>query len=131
MNISMFTTYAFEQQKKGNFQSGEEALRHFYDQGVRYGDILENELTEYPLHLYSRMLHEAGLKPGCLITLSNIAAFDRKERERSLAIVKGYLDQMEKLGIPLLMPAPVVKYAGSPDEYVWMRENMVEDLECN
>lgn len=124
MDISMYTTYALRQ----NFASPSMALRHFYDKGVRYGDIVDNELSVYPLHLYCDFLTEAGIIPNALVSMVDIASLDDNKRMRSIAVVKGYIDQMEKLKMPLIMLAPEVKAAQSEDELKRIQELLIRGV---
>lgn len=121
MNISMYTTYALNQ----NFSSPVEAFRHFYKKGVRFGDIVDDELAEYPLHLYCDFLREAEILPDALVSMLDIASFDEKAREKCISLVKGYIDQMEKLSIPLIMLAPDVKAARNENELKQMQELLI------
>lgn len=117
----MYTYYALHQ----DFKSPVQALEHFYKRGIRYADVTDDEFKEYPLHQWYDYVTEAGLKPASLVALVNIAAFSKKEREYNLSIVKGYIDQMEKLNIPIIMLNPQGESAGSDDELKIMRENMI------
>lgn len=76
MDLSMYTTYALSQ----NFSSPVEAFRHFYNKGVRFGDIVDEEFSEYPMHLYCECLKEAGITPDALVSIIDIASFDKKTR---------------------------------------------------
>lgn len=124
MNISMYTTYALNL----DFKNPEEAFKHFYNKGVRYSDVVDDELEKYPLHYYCNCLKNAGLKPDALVSMLNIADFSKIKREKNIARVKGYIDQMEKLGIGILMPAPSVNGAKSSDELKAMQSHMIESL---
>lgn len=104
MELSMYTVYALMQ----NFTSPVEALGHFYKKGIRYADIVDDELTEYPLELYCKYLSETGLKPNALVSMLDIASNDKKMRNENIAKVKGYIDLMEKLGFSIIMLAPDV-----------------------
>lgn len=121
MELSMYTTYALNQ----NFSSPVEAFKHFYDKGVRFGDIVDDEFSEYPIHLYCDYLREAGITPDALVSIIDIASFDKKTRETAIARVKGYIDKMEKLSLFLIMLAPSVKPAKSKDEEKRMRELLI------
>ena len=122
MNLSMFTCYALEQ----SFATPQDAFRHFYEKGIRYGDIVDEELAEIPLPLYAELLKEAGIMPGSLISMLDIASFSERERKRNIGAIKAYIDQMEKLEIPLLMLAPEVRYARSADEFKRMQELLID-----
>lgn len=124
MGISMYTTYALNL----NFSNPVEAFRHFYGKGIRYADIVDDELEKYPLHYYCDCLKCAGIIPGALVSMIDIADFNKIQREKNIARVKGYIDQMEKLSIPILMPAPSVKRAESADELKAMQAVMVESF---
>lgn len=124
MNISMYTLYALGL----DLGHPTEAFRHFYDKGVRYADIVDDELSGLPLHLYCDYLGCAGMSADALVSMLDIACFDEYERRKNLAKVKGYIDQMEKLGIPILMPAPSVKRAENSDEFKKMRFLMTESF---
>lgn len=124
MNISMYTCYALDQ----NFAHPVDAFSHFYKKGVRYADIVDDELEKLPLHYYCDCLDEAGLIPGSLVSMLNIADFNEEIKKKNLSILKGYIDQMEKIGIPLLMPAPSVKPALCDDEFKEMHSLMIEAL---
>ena len=122
MNISMYTCYALEQE----FSHPVEAFRHFYNKGIHYADIVDDELASVPLHLYCEYLEESGIIPGALVSMLDIASFDSCVREKNIAISKGYIDQMEKLGMGIYMPAPSVKPAQNTDEFKKMREIMIQ-----
>jgi len=121
MELSMYTTYALNQ----NFSSPVEAFKHFYDKGVRFGDIVDDELSQYPLHLYCDYLREAEISPDALVSMLDIASFDKKTREKSMAKVKGYIDQMEKLSLSLIMLAPEVRQAIDEEELKRMQEILI------
>lgn len=121
MELSMYTTYALSQK----FSSPVEAFRHFYNKGVRFGDIVDKEFSEYPMHLYCEYLKEAGICPDALVAIIDIASFDERIRESAIATVKGYIDQMEKLSLSLVMLAPKVKFAKSKDEKKRMQELLI------
>ncbi len=122
MNVSMYTGYAF----RHDLGAPVEALRHFYDKGVRYGDMIDNEFTARPMDVYAGYLTEAGLGLSAVVSMLDIANFDASTREANMANVKAEIDLMHKLGIPRLMPAPSVKDARSLDEFERMRELMIE-----
>lgn len=124
MDISMYTTYALNM----DFDNPVEAFKHFYNKGVRYSDIVDDELEKYPLHYYCDCLNRAGLKPDALVSMIDITAFSKVQREKNIAIIKGYIDQMDKLGIGILMPAPSVKSAESLDELKTIKLNLIESL---
>lgn len=122
MNLSMFTCYALRQ----DFATPQDAFRHFYEKGIRYGDIIDDELAAIPLPLYAEFLTEAGMVPGSLISILDIASFSEKERRKNIGAIKAYIDQMEKLKIPLLMLAPEVRGARSADEFKRMQELLID-----
>ena len=122
MNISMYTCYALEQ----NFAHPTDAFRHFYKKGIRYADIVDCELSNLPLHLYCEYLNAEGIIPGALVSMLDIASFDFSEREKNIAVTKGYIDQMAALGMDIFMPAPSVKPAQSADDFKKMKEVMTE-----
>ncbi len=121
MDISMYTVYALSQ----NFASPVEAFRHFYEKGIRYADIVDDELSQYPLHLYCDYLREAQLQPNVLVSMLDTASFDDKKRDIAIANVKGYIDQMEKLNIPYIMLAPNVIPATNSNELKRMQERLI------
>ena len=122
MELSLYTTYLLGQ----DFPSYKEAFSHFYKKGVRYGDIVDCDIEKYPLEEYCRDLKEAGIVPGSLVCMANIASFDKEKREKQKSLVKGYIDKMEKLSMNLLMPAPAVNPARSEDEFIKMGAIMIE-----
>lgn len=126
IELSFFTTYAFEQFRGGRFKNEIEAFRHFVNKGVTYGDVFEFDLIDYPMSFCTSLMHDAGMKAGCLISILDIAAFDPKERAKNIALSMERIDQMEKLGIPMLMAAPAVKDATNKDDFEKTRELLTE-----
>ena len=124
MNLSMYAEYAVWL----NYENNADAFRHFYNKGVRYVDMNDDTMESLPLHLYCKQIREGGIIPGALVTILNIASFDKKEREMNIAVVKGYIDQMEKLDVPILMPAPTIGAAKNADEYKEMQNLLIEAL---
>lgn len=122
MNLSMYAEYAVWL----NYENNADAFRHFYDKGVRYADMNDEVIERLPLHLYCEQIRTGGIVPGALVSMLNIASFDKKEREKNIAMVKGYIDQMEKLDVPVLMPAPSVRFAQNADELKKMQELLIE-----
>jgi len=122
MKISMYTTYALE------LDPGKpvENLRYFRERGVEYADMLDIEPLLPPLHLYCRYLRDAGIQPGSFVSTEPIASGTPLEQETAIARVKGVIDQLEKLGIPLLMLAPRVRAAASEAELLSMRQQLIE-----
>lgn len=127
MNLA---TFASEIMGKGDlYPSPVTGLSHMYDQGVRYGDISEAWLATYPMHMQVEMFEQAGLKPNCLIVTTDIAMKDANTIRRNIAQIKGYIDQMDKLNIPLIMPAPSVGRIYDREDYNRMRDNLTESLQ--
>ncbi len=124
MKLSMYTGYI----RNAGFSDFEEGLSYMYTQGIRYGDIVDAELNEIPLFLYVEYLRACGMEPNALVATKNITAKNAKVRRRNMAELKGYIDLMNKYGIPYLMPAPSVKDAKSKDEFYALREIMIESL---
>lgn len=123
MELSMYTTYALN-----IGLSPYDAFCHFYKNGVRYADILDCEFDYFPLHLYSDYLRKAGIIPDALISLLDITSFENREREKNIANIKGYIDQMEKLSMSFIMLAPEVRMAKSEDELKRMKETLITSL---
>ena len=121
MELSMYTCYALG---KG-FSSPAESFRHFYEKGVRFGDMVDDEFLRMPFHLYCDTLIEAGITPEAVVSMVDIASFSAPDREKNLSIVKGYIDQMEKRKVGILMLAPSVRSANSEDEFKIMRELLI------
>jgi sugar phosphate isomerase/epimerase len=127
MNISMFTAYGIEQVLNGSFKTPQEAFRYMFDLGIHYGDIADTELSCYPLHLYCDILKDSGITPSCFIATADTMAFDKEARVRNTVLIKGYVDQMEKLGIPLLMIAPMgTRLPRCKEEKAASREWLIE-----
>lgn len=126
IELSFFTTYAFEQYKGGRFKNEIEALRHFVNKGVTYGDIFEFDLMDYPMSLCTSLMQDAGMKAGCLISILDIAAHDFKERTKNLVENMERIERMEKLGIPMLMVAPAVKDATNQYDFEKTRDLLIE-----
>lgn len=124
MKLSMYAEYAVWL----NYENNADAFRHFYDLGVRYADMNDGTMESLPIHLYCKQIREGGIIPGALVTLVNVAAFDKAERDKNIAIAKGYIDQMEKLDVPILMPAPTIGSANDADEFKRMQELLIEGL---
>lgn len=125
MNLSMYDAYAFWL----NYENNEDAFRHFYEKGVQYIDIIDmnDELTQmFPLHLRCNQIRDGGLIPQALVTVHNIASHNKNERERNMALLKGHIDQMSRLGIPVLMSAPAVASACSTDEFKRTQELLIK-----
>ncbi len=125
MNLSMYTGDATAQ----NFPTYVDAFRHFYEKGVRYGDIVDNALSRIPLHLYCSLLREGGIIPEALVSMLNMASFSKTERERNIANIKGYIDQMEKLDVGMIMLAPEVVPAGNEEEFKIMQSLLIEGFQ--
>ncbi len=128
MNISMFVDYALEQASRGAFATETEALRHFYNKGVRYADIVNTEFEAHPFGEYCELIRNAGLVPRCLVSTLNIASADPTERAEAINESKHYIEKMHEYGIPLFMPAPDVRPARSKAELEEMRELLVEGV---
>jgi len=124
MNLSIFASYVMNRV----FPTPEIGLGHMYGQGVRCADISEGLLPTYPLHMQVEYFKDAGLKPECLITTLDIATKDAQTIRKNIALMKGYIDQLEKLGIPLIMPAPSVIYAQDQEAFDTMQETLTESL---
>lgn len=124
MNLSIFASYVMNRV----FPTPEIGLPHMYDQGMRCADISEALLPTYPLHMQVEYFKMAGLKPNCLITTQDIATADAMTIRKSIAIIKGYIDQLEKLNIPLIMLAPRVIKAHNKEEFDAMQKKMIESL---
>lgn len=122
MEISMYMGYALDQLQAGDFSDVCEAFSFYRGCGVQYADIVDIELAELPMHLYCDYLQRVGIVPEALVTMTDIASSDEKERAKNMALVKGYIDQMEKLKISVLMPAPDVRGARSAEELQRTRE---------
>lgn len=128
MELSMYTAYAFSKYREGEFKTEVDALKYFYDRGIRYGTICDDDYEGYSISKYADIMNDAGLKPDCFVTTINTASFDKNERKKNIDIVKRYIDEMEKLNIHLLMPAPSVKLAETKEELHTMREILVESF---
>ena len=128
MKMSMYVAYAFSKYKAGEFKSEVEALKYFYDRGIRYGTICNDEYAGYPLSKYVNILKEAGLETDSYVTIVNTASFDKTERRKNIDIVKRDIDEMEKLGIPIIMVAPSVELANTEEDMHKMREILVESF---
>ena len=124
MPISMYTTYL----NCTGFSSFEEGLKAMYSQGIRLADMVDGEFSERPLVLYIEQLAAAHIKPNALVTTLDIALEEEKLLCRNIAIIKGYIDQMERYGIPYLMPAPRVRPARNTEQFYAMRERLIESL---
>lgn len=124
MNISMYTVYA----RNLSFDSPLHAFEHFYAQGVRYGVILDDEFVDLPLHLYCDYLKAAGIFPETLVSTLNIAHANSNIRLKNLAIIKGYIDSMQQLGIPEIMLAPAVSSARNSLEWDTMQTLLINSL---
>lgn len=122
----MYTDYVLSLTDKGEFKTAFDALKHFYDKGIRYGSVVDDTLKKYPLDLYCSIMNEAGLIPDSVVSLLDFTAEDIKEREKNLSDIKRLIDKMEKHKIPILMPAPSVSKAGNKEELVMMRELLTE-----
>lgn len=122
MELSMYTCYALG---KG-FSTPVEAFRHFYEKGVRFGDMVDDEFTRIPFHLYCDSLIDGGIVPEAVVTMLDTASFSASDRERNISAVKGYIDQMEKRKVPILMLAPSVRPAGNEDELMRMQSLLIE-----
>lgn len=128
MKMSMYVAYALGKYREGVFESEVESLKYFYDRGIRYGTVCNDEYAGYPLSKYVDILKEAGLETDSYVTIVNTASFDKNERRKNIDIVKRDIDEMERLGIPILMVAPSVELANSDEEMHKMREILVESF---
>lgn len=128
MELSMYIAYALGKYKEGVFETEIDALKYFYDRGIRYGTVCNDEYAGYPLSKYVDMLKEAGLVTDSYVTIVNTASFDKNERRKNIDIVKRDIDEMEKLGIPILMVAPSVELANTDEELHKMRDILVESF---
>ncbi len=124
MKLSMYAEYAVWL----NYENNADAFRHFRDRGVQYVDMNDEQIDILPLHLYCKQIREGGIIPGALVSIVNIASFDKNEREKNIALVKGHIDQMHKLDVPFLMPAPAIGLAQDADEYKRKQELLIESL---
>ncbi len=128
MKMSMYVAYALGKYKEGVFNSAVEALKYFYDKGIRYGTVCNDEYEGHQLKEYVDLLKEAGLETDSYVTIVNTASFDKNERRKNIDIVKKDIDQMEKIGIPFLMVAPSVELVDTDEELHKMREILVESF---
>lgn len=124
MNISMYTRYIWVQ----DFPAPTDAFRHFFEKGVRYADIVDFELEEIPLHHYCTYLNDAGMAPGALVSMCNILDANADERHKNISKVKNYIDRMGNFGINFLMLSPAISNARSKDEFLLLREMMVQSF---
>ena len=124
MNLSIFASYVMNRV----FPEPETGLSHMYNQGMRCADISEGLLPVYPLHVQVEYFKEAGLRPNCLITTLDIATAEPRVIRNNIALIKGYIDQMARLNIPLIMLAPSVIQAHNRQEFDTMGEKMMESL---
>lgn len=125
MGISFFSNYAIDQVYSGRFNSAEDAFEHCYKKGIRFGDLIAR-LEEYPMHLHCEVMRSVGIEPNCLILIDNFADFDLRKRRAVIALYKEKIDTMEKLNIPLLMGAPLVKRLKTLDEIKRTNEFLIE-----
>ena len=124
MELSMYMTYALGQ----NFPTAVDAFRYFYDKGVRYGDMLDTDLDGYSIEQYVKDLKESRITPNTLVCMANIASFDKAERTEKISLVKGYIDKMGELSVPLIMLAPDVTPARSREEAEEMRKILISSF---
>ena len=122
MNISMYTTYALELDKTHPTK----ILRHFYERGVSFGDIIDDELKDVPLQEYCSYLRDAGMSPDALVSTRDVVT--SANNEEALHAVFGYIDEMEKLGVPMLMLAPSLKFDNTSETTEALREKMIISL---
>lgn len=123
MNVSV---YAVHVRQLSDWHDEDAAFRHYRNMGIVAADVLESELVDYSLEEYKSKLNRAGMDFGAFVATTDIITAEGVNLEENLTRVKGFIDELERLGVPKIMLAPNVRNAESPEEYYAMRERMVE-----
>ena len=116
----MYTVYALSLDKA---RPGR-ILRHFSERGIKFGDVVDCELDEIPLSVYSEYMRSAGMTPEVLVSTLDIV--NPESRESALSRVYGYIDSLHRLNIPMLMLAPTVRPSHSADELRITRDRLID-----
>ena len=122
MNLSMYTAYA----RGLDRDNPARIFRHFYEKGVRFGDIIDDELNEIGLSDYCKNLKDAGIIPEALVVTTDIVTAENVEE--NLVFVYKHIDEMQKQGVHMLMAAPAVRSARTEEEFFALREKMVDSF---
>lgn len=125
IELSVFSLYLME----GIFPSPEAGFSHMREQGVTQVDMIDDLFSVYSLHQHMELFEKTGVKPFSIVSMLDFVTADSNKREYNLGVMKGYIDFMEKNGIPLLMPAPSVIPAQSAEDMKRMCADMIDGLD--
>jgi len=122
MNLSMYTAYARGLDRDNPVR----IFRHFYEKGVRFGDIIDDELNEIGLSDYCKNLKDAGIIPDAVVVTKNIVTGESavKKIEETFKVI----DAMQEQGMSVLMIAPSVNVAKTPEDFLFLREKLISSL---
>lgn len=123
MNVSV---YGVQIRRLIDGPGPEASLKHYRDMGIVAVDAVESELRELSLLDYDKYAHSAGMDFGAFVATADIITAEGAELEKNRALVKGYIDELDRLGVNKIMLAPTVINAESAEEFYDMRERMVE-----
>lgn len=104
----------------------EASLKHYHDMGIVAGDVVESELGELSLSEYKKYITDSGMYFGAFVGTADIVTARGAELEANRSLIKGYIDELDRLGVNKIMLAPSVVNAESPEEFCDMRERMVD-----
>ena len=123
MNVSI---YSLQVRRLVDGPGPDASLKHYYDMGIVAADAVESELAELSLSEYDKYVRRSGMSFGAFVATSDIITAKGAELEENRARVKGYIDELDRLGVNKIMLAPSVVNAESEAEFYDMRERMVE-----
>lgn len=123
MNVSIYT---IQVRRLIDGPGPEASLKRYYDMGIVAGDVVESELADLTLKEHGEYIRGSGMEFGTFVATADIVTAPGKALEDNRAKVKGYIDELDRLGVHRIMLAPNVINAESPEEFYAMREKMVE-----
>ena len=123
MNV---TAYAVQMRRLVDLPDLDRALARYYAMGVVGADIVESELSDISLADYCARIRASGMGVGAFVATADFITAKGKRLEENTTRVKGFIDELSSLGVPMIMLAPSVVNAESPEEFHDMRERMVE-----
>lgn len=118
--------YVIQVRKMVDSQGFDKMLARYRSMGIVGADVVESDLAFDDLKGHARSIRGAGMEFGAFVETADIVTAEGKDLERNVNLVKGYIDELDRLGVPMIMLAPGVRSADSEEEFYAMREKMVE-----
>lgn len=120
------STYLVQIRRLVGGEGFEKDMKRYFDMGVTAADVVESELADHTLAEYDGAIRASGMKFGSFVSITDIVTARGNELLKNESIVKGYIDELNRIGVPIIMLAPQVNVAKSREEFYDMRERMVE-----